>query len=280
MIRVWTVHVVCVGLVCLLVGGVGDVAAKEQEKRNLRVSDLSTIRGVVKPVMEVVISSELQAQIKKIPFRDGERFDKGDVLVEFQCGKYWAELQAAQADVESRDLTVTHHVELGALNGIGQLEIDLAHAELKKAQATEKIAQVMVGRCRITAPFSGRVVKVLGHPYESVNPYDELLSILDDRQFDIELIVPSSDVPWVKSGSPFAFYIDELKAAFQAEVVQVGARIDPVSQTIRVFGAFKEIPPHMLAGMSGSARFTGREIPASKPFDPRIKHEAVPTAKR
>jgi len=36
--------------------------------------------------------------------------------------------------------------------------------------------------------------------------------------------------------------------------------VDPVSQTIRVFGQFKEQPKQVLAGMSGSARFTDRKL--------------------
>ncbi|MDR4494605.1 MAG: HlyD family efflux transporter periplasmic adaptor subunit [Nitrospirales bacterium] len=201
--------VLSVGLVVILGGGGYVTEAKDKDsdkgKNSLRVSDLSTVRGVVKPVMEVVISSELQAKIKKMPFRDGEQFQKGDLLVDFQCGKYVADLQAAEAEVESRTITLTHHEELGKLNGIGQLEIDVARSELKKAQASERVAQVMIGRCRITAPFDGRVVKALVNPYESVNPYDELLSILNDQHFDIELIVPSLDVQWLKTGSPFVF---------------------------------------------------------------------------
>lgn len=282
MIRVKRILILSVGLSVILGGGGHVMEAKEQEteKSRLRVSDLSTVRGVVKPVMEVVISSELQAQIKNMPFRDGQRFHKGDLLVDFQCGKYVAELQAAQAEVESRALTVTHHEELGKLNGIAQLEIDVAQSELKKAQATERIAQVTVGRCRITAPFDGRVVKTLVNPYESVNPYDELLSILDDQHFDIELIVPSLDVQWLKAGSPFAFFIDELKTVYKAQVSQVGARIDPVSQTIRVFGTFTEQPPQVLAGMSGSARFTDRKYPEQKTFTPKLKRDVAPLAKK
>jgi hypothetical protein len=40
--------------------------------------------------------------------------------------------------------------------------------------------------------------------------------------------------------------------------------VDPVSQTIRVFGQFKEQPKQVLAGMSGSARFTDRKLTNTK----------------
>ena len=56
---------------------------------------LDTIRGVVKPTMSAVISSEIQARITKLPFKDGQPFRKGNILVEFNCAKYEAELSAA-----------------------------------------------------------------------------------------------------------------------------------------------------------------------------------------
>ena len=55
-------------------------------------------------------------------------------------------------------------------------------------------------------------------------------------------------------------FIDETQEVYLAEVVEIGARVDPVSQTIRVFGQFKEQPKQVLAGMSGSARFTDRKL--------------------
>ncbi len=260
MIRKFSVFVICASSLLFITGGLS--FAKKGKS-----ADLNAVRGVVKPVQEAVISSELQARVKQIPFRDGQRFKKGDLLVEFDCSKYWAELAAAKAELEARDKTAINNKELAKLHGIGQLEVDISQAEVKQAKAAVRSANLAVRHCRITAPFSGRVVKTLVHPFESVNPYDEVMSVLNDQNFDIELILPSTSLQWVAKKSPFKFFIDETQEVYAAEVVDIGARVDPVSQTIRIFGQFSKQPKHVLAGMSGSARFTDRKLVSQK------KHE-------
>lgn len=235
------------------------------KSRGIQSSDLNAVRGVVKPLEEAVISSELQARVKRMPFRDGQRFKKGNLLAEFDCAKYWAELAAAKAKLDAREKTAVNNQELAKLNGIGQLEVDVSEAEVKQAKAAVQSANITVRHCKITAPFSGRVVKTLVHPHETVNPYDEVMSVLNDKTFEIELILPSNSLRWVTKKHTFKFFIDETQELYLAEVVGIGARVDPVSQTIRVFGRFKEEPQQVLAGMSGSARFIGKQlVPTSK----------------
>jgi RND family efflux transporter MFP subunit len=241
----------------------------------IQSSDLNAVRGVVKPAEEAVISSELQARVKRMPFRDGQWFKKGDLLIEFDCAKYWAELAAAKAQLEGREKTAVNNQELAKLNGIGQLEVDVSETEVKQAKAAVRSASVAVSHCKIAAPFSGRVVKAIVHPHESVNPYDEVLSVLNDKTFEIELILPSTSLRLVSKNSPFKFFIDETQELCLAEVVEIGARVDPVSQTIRVFGQFKEQPKQVLAGMSGSARFMDRKL-VSDTTKPPFKPSTTP----
>ncbi len=229
--------------------------AKQKHGKQSASAELNTIRGVIKPKVEAVISSEIPARIKRFPFSVGQHFTKGQILVEFDCSRLKAELAAAQAEVEARQKTLENSKQLLKLNGIGQLEVEIAAADYKKARATMKVAYVNVRECQIRAPFSGRVVKTLVNEYESVNPYDQLLSILNDNQFEIELILPSKSLQWLKKGAKFSFTIDETEQVLSAKVTQLGASIDPVSQTIRAMGTFENKPKHILAGMSGSATF-------------------------
>jgi len=264
------IHLLCL-VACMIVLHPGVSLAKDGGRSSLPSSDLQTVRGIVKPVVEAVLASEIQALVKRMPFRDGDSFKKGALLIEFECAKYRAELASAQAEFEARQKTVINNEELAGLHGIGRLEVDISQAELKKAQAVLRRAQIIVHGCRIPAPFAGRVVKTLVHPYESVNPYDDLLSIVSNQDLDIELILPSSSLQWITKNSPFSFSIDETQDAYPAEVVEIGARVDPVSQTIRVFGRFNTHPAGVLAGMSGSAKFPEGTFPAKSPFTPSTK---------
>ncbi|GJL65603.1 MAG: hypothetical protein NPIRA05_05740 [Nitrospirales bacterium] len=270
-------YIVCLVLsLTMLPSAVG--LAKEEGRNSLPSSDLQAIRGIVKPVVEAVIASEIQALVRRMPFRDGDGFKKGDLLVEFECAKYRAELSAAQADLEARQKTVINNEELASLHGIGRLEVDISQAELKKSQAVLTRAQVIIQGCRIPAPFAGQVVKTLVHPYESVNPYDDLVSIVSNQDLDIELILPSSSLRWITKKQSFSFSLDETQEAYPAEVVEIGARVDPVSQTVRVFGRFRQHPTGVLAGMSGNAKFPEGTFPNTSTSKPRVKSLTSPTS--
>ncbi len=58
----------------------------------------------------------------------------------------------------------------------------------------------------------------------------------------------------MEKGLVFEFHVDEIQKSYQARVVQIGAIVDPVSQTVSIKGTFAE-QVDVLAGMSGSARF-------------------------
>jgi multidrug efflux pump subunit AcrA (membrane-fusion protein) len=133
--------------------------------------------------------------------------------------------------------------------------LEISEAEAKKARAAIRIAELNVRSCRIAAPFSGRVVGVMVNEHENVFPNDKLVSLLDDTSLEIELVLPSSSLSWLKKKSPFSFTVDETRRGYAAKIKEIGANVDAASQTIKVIGAFDKLPSEVLAGMSGTAQF-------------------------
>ncbi len=244
-------------LIVLVLCGPQVVAADplQPEPAVSRTSDLKHIRGVVKSSSEAVLASQTEGRVVRLPFSAGQRFRKGQSLVLMDCEKHQAQLASAKAEHEARKKTLESNLSLLKLKAIGKLEVKVAAAEVKKAQAAIRIAQVNVKGCRVLAPFSGRVVKVLVNAYENVFPNTELISILDDRHLEIDLILPSRALVWLDSGTSFSFQVDETGVTHQARVTEIGASVDPASQTVNVIGTFTEPVPKVLPGMSGTAQF-------------------------
>lgn len=222
--------------------------------------ELNNIRGLVKPVTSATLSSEIPGRIIELPFTLGDTFKKGQALVRFDCSLYNAELAAASAQLEAEQKTHENNTQLQALNAISNIEVDISAVNVKKADAEKQIADVRVRRCVITAPYDGRINETAVHEYESVGADQALLSILSDKQLEIELIVPSGWLTWLKKGVEFQFLIDETGKDYKAKVVQLAASVDPVSQTIRVKGVFESDAGNVLSGMSGTARFKDPNI--------------------
>ncbi|WP_161958699.1 efflux RND transporter periplasmic adaptor subunit [Ferruginivarius sediminum] len=212
-------------------------------------------RGLVEPRAEAVLSSEIAGRIVKLPFDEGDAFEEGDLLVGFDCAAYKAQLAVAEAELEAARKKLENSRKLARLNSIGDLEVGLAEVAVDQAEATVRGKRLVVERCRLTAPYDGKVVARPVNRYESVGQDQELLSVIALGAPEVRLIVPSRWVAWLAPGAGFELKVDETGAVYPGVVERVGARIDPVSQTVQVIGRFAAETPDLIPGMSGTARF-------------------------
>lgn len=208
---------------------------------------------------DVTVSSEIAAKIARLTLKEGDRFAKGDLLVAFDCGLYQAQLAKADATASAaaREQEVTR--KLASLHSTGELELSQAQAHAKEAAADAAYMRTTVGKCEIRAPFAGRVAKREAAQYEYVTPGKPLLEILDTGNLEVQLIVPSKWLAWLKPGAPFSVHVDDLGADYPAQVARIGARIDPVSQTVTLSGRIADAHADLLPGMSGWASFPGHK---------------------
>ncbi|HKI82564.1 MAG TPA: biotin/lipoyl-binding protein [Pseudodesulfovibrio sp.] len=148
-------------------------------------------RAQLVAIRQAVISSELAGKIITLRFREGERFKKGDTLASYDSALSRARLdRAVQAEAAARKrLEIAK--DLRKLNSISVSDYEQARSDVALAEAETRAERVMVNRCRITAPFSGRVGETYTHEAEYVGEGTRLLSVYDDSAFEIETILPS-----------------------------------------------------------------------------------------
>ena len=141
------------------------------------------------------------------------------------------------------------------MQSISGLEVAISAARIKQARAALEKVRTEVERCTLKAPFSGRVTVRHVEPFESVKRGEKIIDLVEDQNLRIELHIPSFWLRWLKIGSPFQLHVDETGKVVEATVTMIGARINPVSQTLKIRGALKDSHPELLPGMSGLAQF-------------------------
>ncbi|OQX25722.1 MAG: hypothetical protein BWK80_14085 [Desulfobacteraceae bacterium IS3] len=213
----------------------------------------TSIRVLVLPLVETTLSGEIAARIEKIRVDVGERFKAGQELVVFDCEIYRAQLEKAKAEWEEARKTFEVNQRLNALRSVSELEMTVSESRMARAKAEILLREVQVKKCAVKAPFSGRVVKRKANPFEYVSPGQPLLEVIDDVHLTLQLLVPSRWLAQIKKGSRFRVHIDETGKDYKAQVTTVGARIDPVSQSIEIRAEIEGNHPELLAGMSGTA---------------------------
>lgn len=214
------------------------------------------IRAQLMPRQFTTIAAEVGAKISKLPLREGERFKAGQMLVRFDCSMQQAMLQKARAELSAAEHTLKANRRLAELDSVGQLELDLSQSAMQKASAEVGVQQAVLTKCSIPAPFAGRIAEQKVRDQQYVQPGQTLLEIIDDSVLEFEFLAPSAWLGWLKPGLGFEVEIDETGKTYPARFTRLGARIDPVSQSIKVAAAIDGSFPELITGMSGRVRIT------------------------
>ncbi len=219
------------------------------------------IRAQLSPRRYTTLGAELGAKINRISVKEGERFKAGQVLVSFDCSLQNAQLQRAKGALAAADKTYSANRRLAELNSVGKVELETSEAEVVKARADVNLMNATLSKCSLAAPFSGRVAEQKVREQQFVQPGQALLDILDDSTLELEFIIPSKWLAWLKPGTGFKVRIDETARDYPAKITRIGARVDPVSQSVKAAAVIDGHFPELIAGMSGRVQL----VPPSTP---------------
>ncbi len=209
------------------------------------------LRAQLLPRRYTTLAAEVGAKVNRLPVPEGSAFRAGQVLVVFDCSVQQALLHKHQAELQAAEKTAQANETLHKLNSVGQLELDLSQAAVRRVRAELGSQQAVLEKCTITAPFGGRVAEQKVREQQFVQAGQPVLDILDDSVLELEFIVPSAWLAWLRVGGEFSVAIDETGKTYPARLTRLGARVDPVSQSLKVGAAINGRFPELMAGMSG-----------------------------
>jgi len=127
--------------------------------------------GSVTPLYEVTVRSQVDGQITRLHFKEGQQVHEGDVLVEIDRQAFQAEADQAASRLQQDQATLANaKVELGRqqrlaeVNATSKQALDAQQArfeelsaQIRGDQAALKRARVSIDYTTVRAPISGRV---------------------------------------------------------------------------------------------------------------------------
>ena len=229
--------------------------AQTQSEQN----DPNAIRVLLSPDLETTLIAPMAGRINTLEARLGGSVAKGDAVIQFDCAEADARLKMAKAERASTGATLSAKVRLRKLDAAGDTEVAVASAEAERAKASVALAQAQIEHCTVSAPFDGRIVRVLVKPFQGVTAGMPMVELVSEGPLKIRLNVPSQWLSWLKEGTTFDVAVNETRQTYPAQVTAINARVDAVAQTIELEARMVGEHPELLAGMSGIARFVTPE---------------------
>jgi RND family efflux transporter MFP subunit len=199
-----------------------------------------------------VISAEIAGKVRRLHVLEGGSFQQGDILLSIDDTVQQAQVERARAVLTAAERTFAANRRLHALNSVGQIELDSSESEVAKARAELSYAAAMLEKCQIRAPFSGRMAEQRIHEQEFVQLGQSLFEIVDSAVPQVDFIAPSRWLSWLVVGQSLQLGIDETGQSYTATIERISAKVDPVSQSIRVVAGINGAHPELMPGMSGS----------------------------
>jgi membrane fusion protein (multidrug efflux system) len=179
------------------------------------------IRAQLMPRRYTTMAAEIAGKVSEISSPEGSTFKAGQVLIGFDCAMQQAQLEKAQAELEATEQTLRANLRLQELNSVGQLELDLSQSAARKAKAEVAANQVILAKCQVIAPFDGRVAEQRVREQQFVQAGQPLLDILDDSVLELEFLVPSVWLRWLKPGRAFNVQIDETRKTYPVRLNRI-----------------------------------------------------------
>ena len=198
------------------------------------VSRIIEIPGTIIPSEEVQLFSEITGRIQKINFKEGQRVQKGALLVQVdtdilraQRNQLKVQLELAQKD-ESRKKSL-----LGA-KGISTEEYERSFSSLESIQAEIGLIDVQISKGQIRAPFSGRVGLRRVSEGAYISPTSMITTLVKDDEVKIEFSISERYASLVKPGQKVSFKTGKSDKEYQAAVYAFESTISTDSRMLAI----------------------------------------------
>ena len=190
--------------------------------------------GTLRAEEGVELQAEINGKIVSIPFTEGSRVQKGDLLVKLNDADLQATLTRASSRRElakRRETRITQLFKDGIAN---QDEYDSALNDVAVQEAEIELMQAQIGKTEIRAPFDGIVGLRFVSEGAFVSASTRIATLQRLDHLKVDFAVPERYAGKVGKGSPVAFTVAGGERTFVGEVQATDPRIDPGTRTLLV----------------------------------------------
>ena len=212
------------------------------------------LTGTLRPRAQVQVVAQVSARLMKVLRDEGSRVSRGEALATLDDVDYRLSDDRAKAALATAEANRAHAMaerdraesllKTGGITDKDRLTADVAlqvaEASVSQAKAEESIVALQLSRCRITAPFDGRVAKRHADAGAMLTSGMPLFTLVDDAVLEFRAAAPSTDWAKAKVGADVDVTADALPGYHARGRV---ARVVPlVDERSRSFDVVVEVP--------------------------------------
>lgn len=244
------------------------VSVAYAERGDVEQTVANTRAGTIKACRRAKMSPSLGGQISILPFAEGSRVKKGDILLQLWNKDLQAEIELAGSNLQAvsnrfhascvmaavTQRTADRFKELERSGSISSEEYDQAkskaevsaadceafRADLAVAMARKRVAEAKLERTILRAPFDGVIAEISGELNEYVTPSPPgiqtppAIDLIEPECFLVSAPIDEVDAPKISPGLAARITLDAWRGrVFEGSVVRIGAYVIDVEKQAR-----------------------------------------------
>lgn len=176
-----------------------------------------------------VLVARQPGAVLALPFREGDRFAAGTVLVRLDARGMAAARTAAEADLKLAEADRERMESLRVKGAATPREAEQAAVRAEAARAALLATREAMAYAQLRAPFAGRVAARRVNVGDVVTPGSPLLEIEGTDGFEVRASLDQREAASFKPGARIEVTVDGLEQAVPATVRSLSAAADPAT---------------------------------------------------
>ena len=219
-----------------------------------------TAVGSLRSDESVTLRPEVAGRIAVIGFAEGQRAQKGAVLVRLDPAVNEAEVKQARANTTLAKSKYDRAVDLAKSNFISGQARDEAENNMKVADAALAVAEAKLAKMEIRAPFSG----IIGLRQVSVGDYvkegADLVNLEAVDPLKVDFRVPEVYLKQVRAGQPLEIALDAIPGrTYAGRVFAINPLVDAAGRSIVIRAQVSNPDTSLRPGMFARVRLFTEE---------------------
>ena len=221
------------------------------------------VTGTLVSNVAVDVKAETTGRLLKFSKQEGEAVSAGEVVAVVDDENYRISVRQAETAVQVADASLNRTRVLAAhakselerarnlvrSGGItdqdlqtaqmadsdAQAQVAVAEAQLAQSRAALDMAQKRLRDASVHSPVSGAIQHKYINAGAYVEPATLLLSIVDNRQLDLESPVPSGQLGQAQVGQRVTFHVNSYPGAvFEGRIAEINPAVDALTRSAKV----------------------------------------------
>jgi membrane fusion protein (multidrug efflux system) len=199
------------------------------------ISESISLVGSIAPNEMIDVRSEVDGLVTEINFDEGQRVEKGQLLVALDASKFQAQLSQTEANLKLAQSSFDRTRQLLADHLISQQEFDTASATFAANQAAVELRRREMKDTRIVTPFAGIAGARLISAGQVISKATQLTSVVDLDTVKVEVNVPERYLRQLRIGQTVGFNVAAYPGEkFTGEVYFIAPQLDTSTRTALV----------------------------------------------